>query len=86
MEKTSSCNFLFAKDFQMMTSRWQGALHFRRYDRELVSKPMISLKKSWGCYRRTTLSLCAGFSSDSCTVGQQYNTNNENDAQGYNGA
>ena len=31
----------------------QGAPCFRRYDRELVSKPAISLKKGWGGYRRT---------------------------------
>ena len=41
-------------DCQAMTSRWQGAPYFRRYGRELVSKPAISLKKSWGGYRRTT--------------------------------
>ena len=40
-----------------MTSGFQGARYFRRYDRELVSKPAISLKKSWGSYyRRTSLS------------------------------
>ena len=33
----------------------KGSPHFRRYGRELVSKPAISLKKSWGGYRRTTL-------------------------------
>ena len=38
-----------------MTSRWQATPYFRRYGRELVSKPAISLKKSWGGYRRTTL-------------------------------
>ena len=31
-----------------MTSGGHGAPHFRRYGRELVSKPAISLKKSWG--------------------------------------
>ena len=31
-----------------MTSRWKGVPYFRRYGRELVSKPAISLKKSWG--------------------------------------
>ena len=31
-----------------MASGWQGAPYFRRYGRELVSKPTISLKKSWG--------------------------------------
>ena len=37
-----------------MTSEWQGPPYFRRYGQELVSKPAISLKKSWGGYRRTT--------------------------------
>ena len=38
-----------------MTSWWQGAMYFRRYGRELVSKPAISSKrKIWGGYRRTT--------------------------------
>ena len=30
-----------------MTSGWQGATFFRKYGKELVSKPVISLKKSW---------------------------------------
>ena len=38
-----------------MTSGWQGAPCLRRYGRELVSKPAISLKKNWGGYLRTTL-------------------------------
>ena len=38
-----------------MASGWQRASYFRRHGRELVSKPTISLKKSWGGYRRTTL-------------------------------
>ena len=48
--------FLFAKDHRTMTSGWHGAPYVRRYGRELVSKPTISLKKkkSWGGYRRTT--------------------------------
>ena len=50
----SSCIFLFPKDYQTMTSGWQGAPYFSRYGQELVSKPAISLKKSWGGYRRTT--------------------------------
>ena len=37
-----------------MTSGGHGAPHFRRYTRELVSKPAISLKKCWGGYRRTS--------------------------------
>ena len=32
-----------------------GTPHFRRYDRELVLKPAISLKKSWGVYVSKTL-------------------------------
>ena len=46
--KTSSHTFLFAKGYRTMASGWQGAPHFRRYARGLVSKPAISLKKSWG--------------------------------------
>ena len=34
-----------------MTPGRQRAEHFRGYDRELVSKPAISLKKKWGGYR-----------------------------------
>ena len=33
----------------------RGAPFFRRCGRELVSKPAISLKKSWRGYRRMTL-------------------------------
>ena len=43
MKKTSSHNFLFAKDYQAMTSGWQGEAHSKRYGRELVSKPATSL-------------------------------------------
>ena len=32
----------------------QGIAHLRRYGRELVSKPAISLKKCWGGYRSKT--------------------------------
>ena len=40
-----------------MTSRRQAARYYRRYGRELVSKPPISLKNSWGRYCcRTTCS------------------------------
>ena len=42
-------------------SERQGAPFGRRYGQELVSKPAILLKKSWGGYRRTTrLFLLAG--------------------------
>ena len=54
MKKASSHIVLFAKDYRLMTSGWQGAPYFRRYGRGLVSKPAILLKKSWGGYRRTT--------------------------------
>ena len=56
MKKTSPCMFLFAKDDRTMTSGWKGTPEFRRYGRELVSKPAISLKKDWGSCRinRTT--------------------------------
>ena len=49
----SSCISLIAKGYRT-TSRWQGTPYFRRNGREPVSKPAISLKKSWGGYRRTT--------------------------------
>ena len=44
----SSYVFLLAKDDRTMTLGWQGAPYFRKYGRELVSKPAISVKKSWG--------------------------------------
>ena len=47
--------FLCAKVYRPTTSGCRGEPYSRRYDRELVSKPAISLKKSWGGYRRTTL-------------------------------
>ena len=46
------------KDYRRMTSGWRRAPYFRSYGRGLVSKPAISLKKSWGGgggYRRMTL-------------------------------
>ena len=48
-----------------MPSGWRGAPCFRRHGRELVSKPVFSLKKSWGGYRRTN---------------QNYNTRRVHDA------
>ena len=36
-EKISSRVFLIAKAYRTMTSGWQGAPHFRRYSREMVS-------------------------------------------------
>ena len=47
--------FLCAKAYRSTTSGCRGTSFFRRYDRELVLKSTISLKKSWGGYRRTTL-------------------------------
>ena len=54
MKTISACIFLFAKGYRTPTSGWHGPPCFRRYGRELVSKPAISLKKSWGGYRKTT--------------------------------
>ena len=48
--------FLFAKDYRTMASGLERARHFSRYRRELVWKPTIALRKSWGGCRRTTLS------------------------------
>ena len=48
-----------------MTSGWHRASYFRRYGRELVSKPAISLaKSSGGYYRRTTSTAIEG----KCTI------------------
>ena len=47
-------SFLFPNVDRNMTSGWQGPTHFRRYGREMVSKPAISLKKSWGGLHRRT--------------------------------
>ena len=55
MKEISPCIFLFAKDDRTMSSGLQRELDFRRYGRELVSKPAILLKKNWRGYRRTTL-------------------------------
>ena len=56
---------LHAKEYRTMTSGWQGAPYFKRYGWELVSKPAISLQKSWGGYRRTTP---VGFSIPTCEM------------------
>ena len=53
--------FLFAMDYRGMTSAWQGSPYYRKYGRELVSKPAISLKKSGGGYRRTTRNSIVAF-------------------------
>ena len=51
----SSHMFLFAKDCDRpITSEWQRAPYLRRCGRGLISKPTISVKKSWGGYRRMT--------------------------------
>ena len=39
---------------QSTTSGWRGSPFFRRYGGELISKPAISLKKSWGGYSSKT--------------------------------
>ena len=46
----------FQRTIDTMTSGGggQASPFFRRYGRELDSKPAISFKKSWGRYRRTT--------------------------------
>ena len=66
METTSSCSVLSAKRHRTMTSGWQGAPYFRRYVRELVSKPAISLKKNWRGYRRTSSAVLEVVDSRSC--------------------
>ena len=43
MKKASSNIFMFAKVYRTMTLGRQGASYFRRYGRELVSKPAISV-------------------------------------------
>ena len=48
MKKASSNMFMFAKVYRPMTSGRQGAPYFRRYGRELVSKPAISSKRKVG--------------------------------------
>ena len=49
MKNLSSHIFMFAKVYRTMTSGRQGAPpYFVRHDRELVSKPAISLKNAGG--------------------------------------
>ena len=49
MEKQSSYIFLYATlDNRTVTSGWHGAPYFRTYDRELVSKPVISFRVNRG--------------------------------------
>ena len=48
MKTMPSCILLLAKGYRTMTSGWQGAPRFRRYGRESVSKPAISLNRSSG--------------------------------------
>ena len=62
---------LCAKACRTMTSGYQGTKCFRRYDRDLGSKPTISLKRSWGGYLRTTLlrlSICVNGSIQSSAL------------------
>ena len=66
MKNIFSNIFLRAKVYRMMASGRQGAPYFRRYGLELVSKPAILLKKSWGGYRRTTSTREADFGTLLC--------------------
>ena len=53
--KESTHTFLVRKDLSIDdVSGCRRTPYFRRYARELVLKPVISFKKSWGSYRRTT--------------------------------
>ena len=54
MENISSHTGLFARGCRTMAWGWGGAAYCRRYGRELVTKPAISLKKSLGGYRSKT--------------------------------
>ena len=54
VNKMSQCIHWFAEYARTTTSGWQGAPYIRSHGLELVSKPAISSKKSWGGYRRTT--------------------------------
>ena len=65
MENISSNIILFAKGNRTMASGCQRVWYVRSYGRELVSKPEILLKKSWGGHRKTTLSSL--FSGTRCT-------------------
>ena len=47
-KKISPCILSIAKDDRTMTSGCQAAPYFRRYGRELVSKPAISIKRKFG--------------------------------------
>ena len=56
IENKGSIYFLVLqrKTYRSMASGCPGTPCFRRYDRELVSKSTISVKKCWGDYRGTT--------------------------------
>ena len=54
LKKKYAYILLCVKVCRWMTSGCRGTPHFGRYNRELVLKPAISLKKNWGGYRRTT--------------------------------
>ena len=54
LEKNYLYTILCANVRRSTASGCRGTPYFRRYHRELVLKPAISLKKSWGDYRRTT--------------------------------
>ena len=60
-----------------MTSGCRGTPYFRKYDRDLVLKPAISLMKSWGGYRSKTLDLlfclgCDGYYLNICTLAHEH--------------
>ena len=60
-KKTSSNISFFSEDCRTVTSRWQGAPYSLRYGRGLAAKQVISFKKTWRGYRRTTLSVACFF-------------------------
>ena len=68
--------FLCAKAYRSMTSGCRGTSCFRRHGRELVLKPAISLKKSWGGYRRTTLTRASDSQSHSTVYRGAANSEN----------
>ena len=64
MQKHLHFVFLQRAIERSMTSGWPWAPYFRSYGRELVSKPEISLGKSWGGYRRMILLKNSVFGGD----------------------
>ena len=66
MKKASSQFFLSAKVYRTMTSGRKEAPYFRRYGRELFSKPAFLLKKRWGGDRGTTLQAASATFIEAC--------------------